>query len=266
MPIKLKRIFAGLIDLGIIIAIFFVLLQIFNLTIIQNFTDYPRWQEQLNQVFLDSGLYIEKDGQMVLISENIDEKLTEFYTLNQYYDPDAKALNYEDAKARSGLFELDENGKYHQKSTASSEALSDFYESELYKARFSLASREDYKDLQSKMKNVMTIGAYAALLISSLIEYFVIPLCLKNGQSLGKKIWRLEVKSEPSQKLTILQLFMRFLGFFAIELLPSLYFYGATFIISSLLALCTKEGKMIHDYFALTIVKEKEFSYEEKNR
>ena len=68
---------------------------------------------------------------------------------------------------------------------------------------------------------LITVG----LLIGVAVVEFVIPLCLKNGQTVGKKIFGLCLVKNDSVKINNMMLFIRaFLGKFTIETMIPVYF------------------------------------------
>lgn len=267
MKTKMKRIFSSIIDVFVYIFLFSLCIIFSQNVIINNFTNYQDLLTQNNQILLDSGLYEEKDGKIDFIETDIDQKLIVFYSKNSYYDQTHKTFSYENAKEQSGIFSLNQNGDYILKPDVLEEDINAFFEEELYKASIVIANREDYKKLSKSIKNIDSYNTFFTLLAVSFLYIFIIPLCNKKRATIGKLIFNLKVCSETGDKVSIIQLFMRFVAFFAIELLPSLTFYGVTIIISFVLCVGTKKGKSIHDYFALTYVNdfEKGKINEEKN-
>ncbi len=269
--IKIKRLLALCIDLINLIILFSVCIFLSQNLIINNFTSYKDLQNEANQILFSSGLYEKtEDGKYVFISSDIDNKLTIFYSKNPYNDLTNKTKSYEDAKIKSDLFEYDVNGKIIEKKDAKEEDLKEFYSDELNKANLVIANREDYKKLIKEINFIDTCNTFFTLLIICLIYFFILPLFNKNKVTIGNLILKLKLVSESNNKIGIIQLFMRFLAIFAIEILPSLTFYGATIIISLALMFFTNKSKTIHDYFALTYLEiddhKKEQLNEEKTR
>ena len=110
-----------------------------------------------------------------------------------------------------------------------------------------------------------------SILLSYVVFEFIIPLCLKNGQTVGKKVFGLGVVFKNSVRLTNFALFARaILGKYTIEtmfpvLLIMLVFYnqmgllafilvGALFILQIVLLIVTKTNSFIHDTLANTVV------------
>lgn len=110
-----------------------------------------------------------------------------------------------------------------------------------------------------------------ALLLSHVVFEFVLPLCFKNGQTVGKKVFSLGVVFNNSVRLTNFALFVRsILGKYTIEtmfpvLLVMLVIYGqmgllaiilvaALLILQIVLLIVTKNNCFIHDILANTVV------------
>lgn len=116
----------------------------------------------------------------------------------------------------------------------------------------------------------MLIASFSILLAMAALE-FVVPLVLKNGQTLGKKIFGLCLVRTDCVRMNTMQLFVRtFLGKFAVETMIPVYlglmlFWNivglpATVLIFAILLtqlLCVLLGRKntaIHDHLAGTVV------------
>ena len=114
---------------------------------------------------------------------------------------------------------------------------------------------------------LITVG----LLIGVAVVEFVIPLCLKNGQTVGKKIFGLCLVKNDSVKINNMMLFIRaFLGKFTIETMIPVYIllliiFGNAgligtvilfliLIIQIILSFATTNKTLIHDLMAGTVV------------
>ena len=110
-----------------------------------------------------------------------------------------------------------------------------------------------------------------SILLSYVALEFVVPLCLKNGQTVGKKVFSLGVVFKNSVRLTPFALFVRSIfGKYTIEtmfpvMLIMLVIYGqmgilalilvaALFILQIVLLIATKTNSFIHDTLANTVV------------
>lgn len=120
------------------------------------------------------------------------------------------------------------------------------------------------------MINLILLIVSGSLLISIVITDFVIPLLLKNGQTLGKKVFGIGVIRTDGVQLTTLQLFVRtILGKFTIELMIPVYiiimlFFGTANLISLTIlvgiaiiqlicVIATRTNSAIHDLMAGTV-------------
>lgn len=99
------------------------------------------------------------------------------------------------------------------------------------------------------------------IFIYALILELIIPLCLKDGQTIGKKIFKIIVISSDGYKIKKIQLLPRFLAYIFIEVFLGFITFGGTFLISYTMFLFTKKRRCIHDYIAKTCVVDKELSY-----
>ena len=110
-----------------------------------------------------------------------------------------------------------------------------------------------------------------SLLGAVLVLEFVVPLCFKNGQTVGKKVFSLAVMRTDGVKLSTLQLFARsILGKFTVEtMIPVcillMIFWGAMgivgllvlvilFVVQAVLLVATKNNAMLHDIIGCTVV------------
>ncbi len=120
--------------------------------------------------------------------------------------------------------------------------------------------------VNSLLFTMLSIG----LLLAYLILEFILPIILKNGQTVGKKVFSIELVRPNCVKITTLALFARtILGKFAIEtmfpiLLVFLLLFGglgwialglliAFFLLNVILFFATKNRTPIHDLLAGTV-------------
>ncbi|MDR0934839.1 MAG: RDD family protein [Erysipelotrichaceae bacterium] len=106
-----------------------------------------------------------------------------------------------------------------------------------------------------------------SIILSSIIFYFIIPICTKNGQTLGKITFHLGLVNKIGYQYKKSQLIPRFffdlIVLVAMYLITDLFPYGlSTFVLvatcyllaSYMCVIFTKDHKAIHDMFAMTIV------------
>ena len=119
--------------------------------------------------------------------------------------------------------------------------------------------------------NLMLVITSISILVGIVVMEFVIPLFLKNGQTLGKKVFGICLMRNDSVAMNTMQLFTRtVLGKFAIETMVPVYvclmlFMGAADLFSLLLLAAviiaqlvivavTRNNSLIHDLLAGTVV------------
>ena len=151
------------------------------------------------------------------------------------------------------------------------EKLSDMQKGQYELAKKALAEDKEiqtlYKQLFTKTLVILTVGCFLGVLVWD----FIIPLFLKNGQTLGKKIFGTAVIRTNGVKITTQVLFIRaMIGTFAFEtmfpiLLVAMIFFGllgsvgiitlALFYILQIGVICaTYTNSAIHDMLCDTVV------------
>ena len=108
-----------------------------------------------------------------------------------------------------------------------------------------------------------TIPLAIAVLLTFTIFLFIIPLCFKNGETLGKKIMHTCLVNKLGYTYSRLQLIPRFL-FPTFLIITVVFVLGISIwslavisfglLISYLFVIFTKDNKALHDYFAGTLV------------
>ena len=151
-------------------------------------------------------------------------------------------------------------------------------EQEAYQAKVAAADKAINADdeavrVYTMLVNMSLIVVTGAVLLSTLLLQFVVPLLFGNGQTVGKKVFALCLVRKDSVKLNNLQLFTRaILGKFAIELMIPVYvllmmFLGtanilhlglvALLLLVQLISLAVSQNNAaIHDLMAGTAVVE----------
>lgn len=145
----------------------------------------------------------------------------------------------------------------------------DYYQ-EVYGKIFS--ENPDASKAYSMSRALPLLITTISLLLSYLVFEFIIPLCLKNGQTVGKKVFGLGVVFNNSVRVTNFALFSRAIfGKYTIEtmfplMLVMLVFYwqmnvivafaliAALLILQIVLLFATKTRSFIHDVLASTVV------------
>lgn len=143
---------------------------------------------------------------------------------------------------------------------------------ENYKAAYdALVADEEAMDAYNMVINLSLLSATFGILLAIVILELIVPLVLKNGQTVGKKCFALGVVRVDGVKVTPLQMFVRtILGKYTVETMVPVYlllmaFWGTadawvTWVMLALLAaqlICvavTKKRSAIHDLMAGTVV------------
>lgn len=105
-----------------------------------------------------------------------------------------------------------------------------------------------------KLNNISMIEIIGSISLVGIILFLIIPLCLKKGQTFGKKMYGIaivEKNDKPIRKTTI---FIRYLILYYIEILLSIFFYGIPLIISLTIMCFSKKQQSLHDLILSTKV------------
>ena len=119
---------------------------------------------------------------------------------------------------------------------------------------------EDNAALEAKLGSMDFLKITMDSMLTGFIIFCLIPLILKNGQTLGKKLMKLALVSTNEVKVKGWNVFARWaIGIFAFETMINLYFVTqwtipVVLIISVITALVTRKGMALHDYIGGTIV------------
>ena len=138
-----------------------------------------------------------------------------------------------------------------------------------------LVNDQGFLKVYSLVVNLTLLMITFGVLIGILIVEFVIPLFLKNGQTIGKKCFGICLMMENGVKIRTLPLLIRaLLGKFTIETMILVYFlvmllFGnvnlihmfitiAIILVNIILVFVNKKKAMIHDLISYTVVVDKE--------
>lgn len=145
-------------------------------------------------------------------------------------------------------------------------------EQEQYKKAYeALIADEAAMKEYSKVFNLTLTITSLSILLSFVATEFVVPLCLKNGQTVGKKVFGLGVIREDGVRMNNIMLFVRtFLGKFTLETMIPVYIIlmiffnsigsvglivlGAELLLQIILFFAKKTRPLIHDILAGTVV------------
>ena len=180
------------------------------------------------------------------------------------YDKYGDALD-----ARYAYYEA-EYGVSRQITQAEVDAMTDAQRANLQAASEALARDEEANAAYNMMVQLMILITSISIFLAYLITEFAVPMCLKNGQTIGKKVFGIAVMRSDSVRVNGVCLFIRtVLGKYTIEtmipvmLLLMLYFgaigvtglliAGAVLLTGAALLLFTREHTPIHDKLANTV-------------
>jgi uncharacterized RDD family membrane protein YckC len=148
--------------------------------------------------------------------------------------------------------------------TSTSSGLSSSFSGIYYDAYKVLSQQSYVQEKATLVSNVNWACMLVAFVPIQLIVFFLIPLCMPNGQTLGKLITRLAVVSKDGYKISwysriIRPLYMGVLGTLLVVIPNSLIgffvFAGITLIDYVVMAVCKDGSSMsLHDKFSKTIV------------
>lgn len=151
------------------------------------------------------------------------------------------------------------------------EAMTDEQRQNYDAAYQALIADEEAMYAYNMMINLMLLITTLGILFAVLLLEFVLPLCLHNGQTIGKKVFALGLVRNDGVKVNTMQLFVRsFLGKFAIETMIPVYvalmvFWGsgggmgillvlALAIAQVAIVISSQSNALLHDLMAGTAV------------
>ncbi len=187
----------------------------------------------------------------------IDQGIISYYENESfYYENEDFGINaYNQRKIDSQLFIYNTSTeKYEKTSMATFNSLKNFYDDEYQQALSFLSIDTECLNLSRKITIVSIAEVLFSLTIPLVGFYLVIPLCLKNGATLGKKLMGIGVASRkngfaPSK----VQFVMRFFAFYLLEFILSIFTLGIPLLVSFTMMFFHKEKIYLHDYLAATI-------------
>lgn len=304
-----KRILSGLIDLALMVGLTCLFYFCVFTKVVASVQHYDEANEVIKEQQLASHLYEEKDGKLVFYLDNhqaaksgdIENVCTYFYTTylksvmpekKGYYDaywfrvfslrlPDDKNV-FDDEPT----YEDDQRPfKWTDKSCANYERKDPNDEQRYYKFFANLittANLIDFYNVPAVSANVnkMNWGNVRALIYSSLvgtvIPFLVVPLCLKNGKSVGKLATGLIVLTDEGYYYARWKHIIRYLAFYLVEVFGGVVTIGLTVLFSTCLVIFSMKKRALHDYVAFACVaneketvffkdEEEELAFKEKN-
>lgn len=133
-----------------------------------------------------------------------------------------------------------------------------------YSAFYHFAAQDFYQVVANDYYFYYTLAISLSILSAGILSYIVLPLFLKNGQTLGKKIFKIGLASYDGYKYHEWQLLLRFVPFFIVTASLLLPIWGNIFLIfafvivvlliSFALMMASPKRAALHDFAARTIV------------
>ena len=277
-----KRISAFVIDLFVLITLFSAFFSFIFSPIFSSTTKVDYYENKINEMRLDSHLYIkDKNNDYILISENIDKNITNFYLEFNYSDLEEKDVKnylslYENEKIESNLFDYSQENGWSEKKDVDKDELSKFYSDELEKAVNLLNKSKTFNKYAFHMISLRIITIVVSLVFTYLIYNLLIPFIMKKGQTLGKYICGLSIVDQFGYNVKYKRMVLRcFVGLFFNVVLA--IFFAIPWFISITMLIFSKNAITIQDYFSLTYVvdarestlfnsKEDQEEFEKKNK
>lgn len=256
-------------------------------------TSYTNNLDTLGEYYRESGLFLESSsGSFVSLSSfseiNTVEELTSVDIT--YSDKTYKALNITDSLYRfynekyfgfsgNSNLTLDVFKSTILKVGSDDSNIKDFsYENNAYKyvlidstdglktVNFFVSAFDNAVSVVANSSKVNNISEKNRQIMLSSIKYFIpvvigfsfifdllIPLCFKNGESIGKYIFGFSLLDKNGYRLKKYWLIPRWIGYILVEVILGVLTVGGTVLISYTMLVFNKKHRVIHDYFGNSI-------------
>ena len=229
---------------------------------------------------------------------NIDGKEVlpkDYYTV-RYYNETVLGITQENPDGEQSTsywtFEKDENGNYLKDKLAIRRTQrydpdrgkvvdltdTDFlvaYQNVYIKAYQVLVTQDFYLSASNTLYFYYQLGITISIFLGGIITYVVIPYFIKNGQTVGKKIFKLGLATYDGYQMNNYQLLLRFVPALVVDLSLLLPFWSTVFsaliipivtlLVSFALMMASPKRAALHDFAARTIVIDYESSTIFKN-
>lgn len=277
-----RRLLSSLIDLTLVAGLFCLFYFCVFTKAVSAVQNYNHLNEVVNEEKLNSGLYIDKEGKIISLTENNpqagedelktpvhdfyvsylhnkDENYTEYwYGVHILYLDDYQK-KYEDEKITKPevvLFEWKANPSegYQKKTNYGQDAFDSFYRLSCLRATTALQAADPVKSAIMTMSWGNIRAALYASLVATIIPCFVIPISLKNGKTIGKLITKLVVLTDEGYEYKRYKHIFRYISFYLFEVFGGVITIGLTLILTVTLTLFTKKRRALHDYIAFSVV------------
>ena len=269
-PTLVRRLGSGMLDVLFVTIVFFALM-VFAAGVLFEPFGYDKATDTINSISKQSGLYVEKGGLLFSVHDAYDEEKTAaanydahivyFYTTDANCIAQGKLESYIQAKEQSNLFAEDASGNLLPKEPQSDE-IRTFYQQQYDKAVDFLATRPEYIQAVNKTFGIMMSTIFVALLIATGVFYFLFPLVLPRGETLGQLICKVcLIDSRNNYRAHKWQIFLRSLAVVVINFFLPIAIYVvfasitlAPIILSVSIMCLTKYNKGPQDYVSQTHV------------
>ena len=150
------------------------------------------------------------------------------------------------------------------------EGATDILVNKLVQSKYVNAIQEDFNNISNVKRAgamhimISAISYLSSLLIAGIINYIILPWILKDGQTLGKKAFKLGLANSDGYKFENKRLLMRFVPFavvvigmiFLIEanMYIALTIVSTLFLVSFALSMSSPKRMALHDFTAQTMV------------
>lgn len=265
-----KRLIAFIVDF---LVTFFVAILINSYIFRPIFVKHFQLEEkQLNyqNLLVESGLYFEEDGYFYTIDyinnyqtmnetqylTYLDDKITAFYNNTEFVNESNKNQFIEAKKEAANVFVYDEkNNTFVFADGVEFNEKLQFYKDALKDALAILEKNDSIFSFMQEYYSITIMSFIISLFFPLLIFFMIIPLCFKNGATLGKYLFNLGIIDlDSKQYAKKLQLVIRFFTFFVLELLFSIITFGLIILVSFAISIFNKNHRCIHDFLCKTIV------------
>ena len=286
-----RRICSIIFDGIIAVCLFVILFAFVSQPIISSTTSYDETYEKYNNELVSTHLYLyyEENQAVSLISGNYDKYLLEFYNDNDFnYDyEDYYELKYEKSNINPSLdskevplfiydedndtflenvYVLDKDGNFTSEIDEEKKIkVNEFYKNLLNELNAKILNQEKILEYTQKLTALTMLMFFIAIIPTIIILYLLIPLLIKDGTTMGKKMLQMRVIDAKSGKdASKFQLLIRFVFFALINVVLGIFTYGLTIVFSIIMMFIFKTRQTLHDLVSGTMVVCNSFSESEK--
>ena len=278
------RLFAFLFDL-LCMSILGVLLVFATQAIMNNVPYYKEANQNINEIQLASGLYVERDDHTTKLmcdhykiekqeqyeeyNKKFDVALTNFYSNERFFDssdPHSGLYLYNIEKIPEGqndsklfIYADESHTSIEEKSDASKVDLYNFYCKIMSEkaVKYVINSDAYIKNSRTISLTFVFITLLIPILLSVLVFEFVMPLIFKRGRkTLGKLLFKLSVVDARGLNCSFWRFLARFSIFLILEVLVGIVSFAIPLIVSFSMMVFSKTSQTFHDYVSGTYVVE----------